>query len=179
MVPELTGLANELRIGLTAPALNLEGLAVPSDGDDVKLELRVADNCLAVMPTYLLARLPAVILLIAAEDASSKRGGGGGLEFEGRFAPSVPLFADGVTKLDGVTRPFVREGVTRPLKILGVMRPEKDGVIRPDIEARFDATDEGREKAPGPTVGGDSFVTATKTPHLGGQSKYRLLFADV
>lgn len=126
----------------------------------------------------MLARLPAVILLIAAEDASSKRGGGGGLTE--RFTPIVPLFADGVAKLDeGVTRPFVREGVTRPLKMLGVMRPEKDGVIRPDIDARVDATEDGRENAPGPTVGGESFVTATKTPHLGGQTKYRFLFADV
>ena len=95
------------------------------------------------MPTYLLARLPAVILLIAALDASSNRGGGGFVE--GRLAPIVPLFADGVTKVEGVTRPFVREGVTRPLKILGVMRPENDGVIRPDIDARVDATEEGRE----------------------------------
>lgn len=49
MVPELTGLAIELRIGLTAPALSLEGLEVPSDGDDVDVvnlaELRVAANC--------------------------------------------------------------------------------------------------------------------------------------
>jgi len=66
--------------------------------------------------------------------------------------------------------------VTRPLNILGVTRPVlNEGVIRPEIEARVDATDEGREYAPGPTVGGDSLATATNTPHLGGQSKYRLL----
>lgn len=67
---------------------------------------------------------------------------------------------------DGVIRPLEPEGVTRPLG------PVNDGVIRPP---RDEATDEGRYKAPAPTVGAESFVVATKTPQLGGHAKYCLL----
>lgn len=62
----------------------------------------------------------------------------------------------------GVIRPRC-EGVTRPL----------DGVIRPP---RDEATEDGRLL---PTVGADSFVVETKTPHFGGQVKYCLLRENI
>jgi hypothetical protein len=79
--------------------------------------------------------------------------------------------------MDGVRRPVDADGVTRPLEIDtdGVMRPpmldDAEGVIRP---LRDEATEEGRYWDPGPTVGADNLVVATKTPHLGGQVKYCL-----
>lgn len=100
--------------------------------------------------------------------------------------------AEGV--VPGVTRPFEKEGVIRPL-LEGVIRPleddddsvartvesesDPDGVIRPDragvMRPREEATDDGRDIAPGPTVGGDSFAVATNTPHLSGHEKYCFL----
>lgn len=105
---------------------------------------------------------------------------GGGTDFAGvlegvlegsryRAAGVVP----GVTLpgTEGVRRPVDAEGVIRPLDrdTDGVILPPRfadtEGVIRP---LREDATDDGRF----PTVGGDSFVVATNTPHWGGQVKY-------
>jgi hypothetical protein len=87
-----------------------------------------------------------------------------------------------VMPVPGVVLPAVDEGVTRPLRkeAEGVLGMEKDGVILPvnagvALPPRDDATDEGRCTAPGPTVGGESFVVATKTPQLSGQEKYCLL----
>jgi hypothetical protein len=86
--------------------------------------------------------------------------------------------------MEGVVRPVdVREvdaeGVIREL-VLNDMEVDVDGVIRPDMEGvvrppREEATDEGRWTAPGPTVGGESFVVATKTPQFGGHEKYCFL----
>lgn len=47
--------------------------------------------------------------------------------------------------------------------------------MRPDSEALVEATDEGLEVIPGSTVGIDSLLAATKTPHFGGQLKYLFL----
>lgn len=126
------------RIGLEVPMLGLEGLAGARIGDLDPL----ADSCCAVIPTYLLARLPAVILLIAEADGVSKRGGGGGMldpldgTREGVWKPRL---------VEGVMRPLRREGVTLPFANEGVTRPPKEGVIRPDIDALDEATDEGLE----------------------------------
>ena len=81
----------------------------------------------------------------------------------------VRVRAAGVTA--GVTLLVDMDGVTRPLFLRpyeGVMRPEIDGVTRP---LRDEATEDGREMLPGPTDGGDSLASATKTPHFGGQTK--------
>lgn len=110
---------------------------------------------------------------------------GGGTDFAGvlegvlegsryRAAGVVP----GVTLpgTEGVRRPVDAEGVIRPLDrdTDGVILPPRfadtEGVIRP---LREDATDDGRF----PTVGGDSFVVATNTPHWGGQVKYCFLMS--
>ncbi len=62
--------------------------------------------------------------------------------------------------------------MARPLEIDGVRRPfEKEGVARPFTDALEDATEDGRGWGAGLMAGGDNFVVATKTPHLGGHSK--------
>ena len=137
------------------------------------------ESCLAVIVIYLDAREPAVILLERAVEAALLDG----------------VLNDFWVKLDaGVTLPLDSEGVTRP-ECAGVVLPfdkeadgvrvaeNDDGVILPvefvvagvDLPPLEDATEEGRCTAPGPTVGGDSFVTATKTPHLSGHVKYCFL----
>lgn len=162
-----------LRVGLAEPIPCRDGLT----GDEAIGCVSREDSWRAVMPTYLLARLPAVILLMAAVEGVLMAGGGGcrGVVLEGirGAAEGVenPKLEEGVIRpleSEGVTRPLGREGVIRPLYIDGVARPVKDGVIRPEIDALDDATDEGRDWAPGPTVGGDSFAVATNTPHFGG-----------
>ena len=55
------------------------------------------------------------------------------------------------------------------------MRPLKDGVIRPERDARVDATEGGLDDMPCTTVGIDNLEYATKTPHFGGQEKYCFL----
>ena len=95
------------------------------------------------MPTYLLARLPAVILLIAVAD--------GVLGAEGSpndcLGPARGIAMDDESsKLDeGVTRPLLFAGVIRPLS-LGVTRPlyreADDTRPGPGNEALDDATDE-------------------------------------
>lgn len=85
-----------------------------------------------------------------------------------------------VDEEDGVTLPFLVEavdglpyGVTRPVEADGVMRPDDEAIERPPWN---EATEEGRDPdARTLTVGGDNLVVATKTPHLGAQSKYRFL----
>lgn len=129
-------------------------------------------SCLAVMETYLDARDPAVSLSVS--ETGLTLGGGFGFartRARARAAGVVP----GVARpaYDGVIRPPF-EGVVRPVEADGVMRElvlndmEVDGVVRPPRE---DATEDGRWTAPGPTVGGESFVVATKTPQLGGHEK--------
>jgi hypothetical protein len=129
------------------------------------------------MDTYLDAREPAVILSVKDE----------ALEFAGLVdLENVPSRARAAGVVPGVTRPVDMgvfrpfemevEGVTLPLasdvEAEGVTRPEMDGVIRPPRE---EATEDGRRTAPGPTVGGESFVVATKTPQLAGHEKYCFL----
>ena len=48
--------------------------------------------------------------------------------------------------------------------------------MRPDKEARDEAREVGRAAAPGPTVGGDSLLVETNTPHLGAHVKYLTLY---
>ena len=87
------------------------------------------------------------------------------------FPSGFVLLSCGVTlpNGEGVMRPTLMEYGTE-----GVTRPENEGVIRPP---RDDATDDGRQF--GPTVGGESFVAATKTPQSGGHAKYRFLHGSV
>lgn len=135
-------------------------------------------SCLAVIPAYLDARVPGVGVLIAAGVAgsaflvSARR--------RAAFAAGVSVTEDGVMRplLAGVTRPL--DGVIRPLlkldRVLVVLLNEVEGVIRPLCDAsRRPLTDGGLWTAPGPTVGAESLVVATKTPQLGGQEKYCFL----
>ena len=95
----------------------------------------------------------------------------------GRTLPGVlrPL-AVGVTRpFTGVTRPLERDGVFRPVDMDVVDETEADvgtrpydGVSRP---LRTEATDEGREMLPTPTVGAESLSAPMKTPHFGGHVK--------
>lgn len=165
-------------VGLSEPAPRL-GLAVDPA------------SCLAVMPTYLAAREPGVMLVgTLAVRAGVVRfrgaatGGRGRADGACRLGVLLRGRAEGVTRplpSDGVIRPFPREGVTRPFPIDGVTRPLAiEGVTRPfDIEGvlrppYIEATEDGRDMG-SPAVGADSFVEATKTPQLGGQLKYCLL----
>ena len=95
---ERDGLAETTRAGLRSAA-GLDGLAKA---------LPLADNCDAVTPIYLLARLPAVILLIT--DADDVVGEGTGF---------VCVL---VTDFGRAANPKLDEGVTRPLE-RGVTRP--------------------------------------------------------
>lgn len=83
--------------------------------------------------------------------------------------------AEGVTA-SGNVRDVDEAGVTRPLEY-GVYRAEFDGVTRPEEYEGVtrpppdEATLDGRDIAPTPTVGAESFAEATNTPHLGGHTK--------
>lgn len=142
-------------------------------------------NCLAVIETYLDAREPLVILsdsgavlllavgvvccLASARIRAARAAGVSG-----------PWRLEGVVRPAGVTRPLDTEieGAARVVPLIeveGVTRPEREGVTRPPPPPREEATDEGRMYAPGPTVGAESLLVATKTPHLSGQAKYALL----
>ena len=171
----------------------LKGDTMGRVGDVVKREVCAGDgieragvlipasrelSCFAVMDTYLEAREPAVILLVKDEllelgvfvDFASVRS-------RAPAAGVVPGVARPVD-LEGVIRPFEIEvnGVVRPfgidIEVEGVMRPDIDGVARPPRE---EATEDGRRTAPTPTVGGESFVVAIKTPQLVGHEKYCFL----
>ena len=186
--------------GVPIPLADIRGLGVEygdevlRDGDDNPEETRVGDecccaevcegvsvpfmvlSCLAVMSTYLEAREPDVILS-ARETVFAAVGVVALLDLarvRRRAARAAGVSADGVARFaDGVTRPLIA-GVARAFlkDVDGVIRPERDGVIRP---LRDEATEDGRCTTPGPTVGRDSFIVATKTPHLSGQMKYTLL----
>ena len=154
----------------------------------------VPASCFAVIPTYLAALEPGVILVgtfVVRAGVTRLRAvvadGRGRAEGVCRLSVLRPVDAAGVTRplpKDGVTLPLEIDGVTLPLDIEGVFRPlpmegRAEGVIRPDAEKegvmrplRTDATDDGRDI---PTVAADSFVKATKTPQLGGHVKYCLL----
>ncbi len=95
------------------------------------------------------------------------------LPLKGVVAVLIRGRAEGVTASDS-TRDADEAGVTRPLEygvyrveFDGVMRPE-EGVTRPPLE---EATLDGRDVAPTPTVDAESFAAATNTPHLGGHTK--------
>jgi hypothetical protein len=74
------------------------------------------------------------------------------IEDEGVMRPELPAAAN-------------PNNVVYPVDEAGVIRPESEVPAR---SPREEATEEGLETAPGPTVGGESFVLDTKTPHLGG-----------
>jgi hypothetical protein len=134
-------------------------------------------SCWAVIDIYLAALEPAVILSVREVV----------VDLEVGVLSARRTCAAGV--VPGVTQPFVAgvmrpvTGVTLPLEIVadGVREVvKKDGVIRPELAGvvlppRFDATDEGRCMAPGPTVGDESFVVAMNTPQLSGHEKYCFL----
>ena len=168
-------------MGLTEPS-PLAGLA------------GVLASCFAVIPTYLAAREPGVMLV--GGGAVVRPGVTKVLVAEGRGrAEGVcrllgvlrPVDAAGVTRpldIEGVILPFENEGVFRPLGTEGVFLPfpmegKADGVILPEAEKegvilplRTDATEDGLEW---PTVGADNLVDATKTPQFGGHVKYCFL----
>lgn len=149
MLRERVGLLTEFLVGLSVPDLRLL-------------------SCFAVMPIYRDARDPGVMptdpgVLLPGVIVRAR--------LTGSAVPGVrrPL-------TPGVMRPFT--GVTRPLGIEGVfllldkvdmefgMRLE--GVSRP---SRMEATEDGRDILPGPTVGAESLSALMNTPHAGGQAK--------
>lgn len=150
-------------------------------------------SCFAVIPTYLEARDPGVII----DSMPDALPGVAALRLvivvvlvrvAGGPPPGVrrPDETEGVILPlggPGVARPFDNdsEGVLWPFALTvadkeGVARPETDGVARP---LRDEATEGGREIDPPPTVGEESFDAAMKTPQFGEQVKYRFLFGGV
>ena len=129
---------------------------------------RASFSCLAVIPTYLLARDPAVILLSMALVLVlvPKR------VFRGGEVSSKPIRP--LTEVD--TARETRRGVV----VVGLGRAGStfDGVCRPEswkdafVEARDrceEATEGGRD---GPEVGAESLESRVKTPHIGEHEKY-------
>lgn len=181
MRPKLDWIGEAIRRGevglLTATLL---GLLAP--------ETRLL-SCLAVMPTYFEAREPGVIMdsmpdvllgvtaprlvivvVLVRVVGSPPLGVRRPDDTEG---VNLPLGSPGVTRpfdneSDGVLRPFALDEVDSD----GVTRPETEGVARP---LRDDATEEGLEIEPAPTVGGESLDAAMNTPQFGAQIKYRFL----
>lgn len=138
-------------------------------------------NCCAVIVMYLDAREPSVIFSVRVSVVGLEVGVLNGLE---RRLPMVlgvirPFNIALVERLptDGVTLPLEKEadGVREVEKIDGVVLPEFAGV---DLPPREEATDEGRGTTLGPTVGADSFVVATNTPHLFEHEKYCFLSGE-
>ena len=136
-------------------------------------------NCCAVIVIYLDAREPSVIFSVRETVVVGLLVGvlnGLGRKFPMVLGVIRPFGIVLVERppIDGVTLPLEKEadGVRVVEKFDGVVLPEFAGVDLPPLE---DTTDEGRGPAPGPTVGGDSFVVATKTPHLLGHEKYCFL----
>ena len=134
----------------------------------LKVPARAVSSCFAVMPKYLLARDPAVILLggtalVEVLVPSKVRAGRASSSSVGR----VRLAAEGVrTARPGV----VTAGRGRSD---GVMRPEMENEACDEARERCeDATDTGREM---PAVGGESFAASTNTPQSGGHAKYGTL----
>lgn len=148
------------RVGLLIAAL--EGLSVP----DFRLL-----SCLAVIPTYREARDPGVIpeelaVFFAGVKVMVR------VRVTGNAVPGVrrPFIPGVIRPLTGVTRPLDKDGVFLPLDIEDVelgTRPV-EGVSRP---LRTEATDEGRDMLPGPTVGAESLSAPMKTPQAGGHVK--------
>jgi hypothetical protein len=129
---------------------------------------------LAVIPTYLLARDPAVILpsmrelelVLVPRRVRWGRGSSSGI---GTVVRAL--------KAEETTRDPARLGVV----VVGLEWESRDGVARPlrekdaldDARDRWeDATDAGRE---GPEVRGAIFVARTNMPQFGGQEKYSTL----
>jgi hypothetical protein len=116
-----------------------------------------ASSCLAVMPRYLLARDPSVMLAAAC---AALFGSASSSTFRG-----VRVVTDRVPKL----------GVVAPRRILseaGVARPEAE---YDEVRERCEATDAGRDVGAGVAVGGASFSASAKIPQLGSHSKYLTL----
>ena len=148
------------RVGLLIAAF--DGLYVP----DFRLL-----SCLAVIPTYREARDPGVmpeelVVFFPGVRVIVR------VRVTGSAVPGVrrPLSPGVMRPLTGVTRPLDNEGVFLPLDTedaeLGI-RPV-EGVSRP---LRTDATDDGRDELPGPTVGAESLSAPMKTPQAGGHVK--------
>lgn len=157
--------------------VGLVGLLVPG--------LRVL-SCFAVMPTYLDAREPGVMI------GSTAAVLGSGTVLLGVVAGFERVLADpppGVRlpiEADGVILPDCDAGVIRPLEIEDTLLPfvliedENEGVALPDNEGvtrplRLEATDEGLEIDTAQDVEGESLEVAMNTPQFGGQVKYRFL----
>ena len=141
--------------------------------DEFSVPARTLSSCLAVIPTYLLARDPAVIfgvdtvVLVLVLVPSSV--------LAGRPSSSLAL---GLRAPYAARRPGVVDG-GRPKVVDDDRTPE--GVALPlmipceaceDAMDRWEATEAGRD---GPDVGGDSLVARTNTPQLGAQLKYGTL----
>lgn len=155
--------------------VGLVGLLVPG--------VRVL-SCFAVMPTYLDAREPGVMI------GSTAAVLGSGTVLLGVVAGFERVLADpppGVRlpiEADGVILPDCDAGVIRPLEIEDTLLPfvliedENEGVALPDNEGvtrplRLEATDEGLEIDTAQDVEGESLEVAMNTPQFGGQVKYR------
>lgn len=150
-------------------------------------------SCFAVMPTYFEARDPGVIMdsiLVVPLVVTALR-----LVIVAvlvRVVGKPPLGVRRPDDAEGVILPLGSPGVTRPFDSGsdGVLRPfavdevDSDGVTRPEIEGvarllRDEATEEGLEIEPEPTVGGESLDATMNTPQFGAQAKYRFLSGNV
>jgi hypothetical protein len=157
---ELPILCRGPRPGVEKPIDCLVGFGVVFRTEADKLALLLASpSCFAVIPTYLLALDPAVILgpaltavlapsMVFCTSPSIRRvttlGRGPGVLTDGREA----------------------EGVARPD---GVARPCSEKEAWDDASERCDATDTGREI---PAVGADNLLARTNMPRSGAQEKY-------
>ena len=131
--------------------------------DALSVPFLALSSCLAVMPTYLLARDPAVMPKPALADV---------------LVPSAFLETRGSSSSSPLLMPArAREGVVVTERWAdGVARPE--GVARPwsgydawdEASDRCDMTD-GARGTGGTAVAGDNFEALTKIPQLGGQVK--------
>lgn len=170
------------RVAVGLPIAGLMGLLAP-------IVVRLL-SCFAVIPTYLDARDPGVIMdstgavLLGVTTFLVTVMVLGRVVFNPPPGVRLPTEVEGVTLPlceAGVTRPFESDGVLGPFALTeedneGVTLPENEGVTRP---LRLEATEEGLEIDPAPTVGEESLEAATNTPKFGAQVKYRLLHHDV
>ena len=146
-------------------------------------------SCFAVIPTYLDAREPGVMIGSTTAVLGSGTVLLGVVVGLGRVLadpPGVrlPIEVDGVILPDcdaGVIRPLGSEDVFLPFALIddeneGVTLPDNEGVTRP---LRLEAAEEGLEIDPAAGTEGESLEVAMNTPQFGGQVKYRFLYRNV